>query len=769
MPTQPLAPPLTAAIKKHGIAATARDSGVSVATLHRALRRGAASGATVQALERIKDKLRVAEEFKGAGSVGIRAPRKQTGIHSWDLERIREARDAQMLGSFAMPVAMATAMKTDDAIFTAYHNRIAPCMAVPVTLESAGGARGDAVAKRAALGVTCSRNVLQSIIGTLADHAIAIGYVEQEPSADGTRVDFKLTQWPLEHVKWNQSREVLETTVRNGMQSQPIVHGDGRWVRFQRFADEPWARDRACILPGALLWPAHAEAIRDWSAASFAHGQAKVVGKLPDAGFTLRGPDGELTPEAREFVRLLQDLISGDAGAGIAPFGSEVEMLFNGSTAWQGFERLAMNREKVAARIYQGTDATLGSVGGAPGVDIEALFGVATTIIQGDFQCVEDALFTGLYQPWCAVNTGDSRYAPRFRYMIPDPDLSKRVESYDKRLQGFFAALEKFKANGMVLGQDEIAALAKQYGVDAPVLAPTTARAVPLTLAPTDMAKVVRVREARSSQGLQPFGDERDDMTITQLDALAAAGPAAAPAAPAPPAPAALSTLAGFDEQKHPRADDGKFGHGSGGSGGGSNGGSEGENPKAPSSENRDAVRKRAQEHYDATATKARDVARAGGHNEAVNNFLNVERAAVSRAERTGQPNATSDATTRFLHEARAAGADYRAPVYRGTNPAELDAILKGGTNPGTWSVSKDAEHSAPFAKKGGVLLVIKGRHGAIPTDGLDGSNTFSEALIPKGTKWRKASERNANGVRVVTLEPIDGDGDGIVNEDEKK
>lgn len=38
-----------------------------------------------------------------------------------------------------------------------------------------------------------------------------------------------------------------------------------------------------------------------------------------------------------------------------------------------------------------------------------------------------------------------------------------------------------------------------------------------LELAPTDVARVVRASEARASQGLPPFGDERDDKTVSQL------------------------------------------------------------------------------------------------------------------------------------------------------------------------------------------------------------------------------------------------------------
>lgn len=55
-----------------------------------------------------------------------------------------------------------------------------------------------------------------------------------------------------------------------------------------------------------------------------------------------------------------------------------------------------------------------------------------------------------------------------------------------------------------------------------------------LDLAPTDVAKVVRVDEARTSQGLPPIGDDRGKLTITELDAQASAPPEGASPAPAP-------------------------------------------------------------------------------------------------------------------------------------------------------------------------------------------------------------------------------------------
>jgi hypothetical protein len=147
-------------------------------------------------------------------------------------------------------------------------------------------------------------------------------------------------------------------------------------------------------------------------------------------------------------------------------------------------------------------------------------------------------------------------------------------------------------------------------------------------------------------------------------------------------------------------------------------------------------------------------LAKSGGHLPHAQAFLNKERHAVSRAERDGVANETSDRTTAFLRDAQAKGADYRGAVFRGTTPAEIDQLISGGVNRTTWSVSKDPEGSAHFAKKGGVLLTIPGNSGAVPVDGIEGSNTYNEALIPKGTRFKIKSERVVNGVRVVVLEP---------------
>jgi hypothetical protein len=409
-------------------------------------------------------------------------------------------------------------MRTDDALFTAYVNRIAPQSALATSIVPHDSARGRAVAARAALSVFAPRSVLEGLQGTLANHGVAVGYVEHSINDDGTCVSMRLSEWPLEHVEYDPIQDVLITYTRDDMGRVPIVHGDSHWIIIRKFGLKPWTQD-ACVLPGSLLWGAHALGLSDWSATSKSHGQAHVVGELPE-GVPLNDENNNLSADASAFINMLSDVVSGEAGVGIRPFGAKTDFVANGSNAWQVFSELTANREKAAARVYLGTDATLGSVGGAPGVDIATLFGVATTRLQGDLTAIQDALRVGLFEPWTAINYGDSRYAPRLEYQIPDPDLdAKRKERSDQRAR-LHDTIKRMREEKLVVSQPVVDALAREFGIaPAPELANDEQQTATLVLAPTDVARVVRVREARASQGLPPFGDDRDDLTITELDA----------------------------------------------------------------------------------------------------------------------------------------------------------------------------------------------------------------------------------------------------------
>jgi len=452
-------------VAQRGLRDTSRVTGVSLATLRRALAGRKVNTHTAEALRRVPPRVRKARDFVRVPR--IVAPRPRETATSWTLAAIRAAIDAQMRGNFALPVRLAEAMSRDDAVFNARANRNAPISAVATRLDPHDSSRGRAIAARAAVSVQIDRTVLADIAMTLVDHAVAIGYVEQDANDAGTRIDFRLTEWPLEHVRYNASRDALETTTADG-EIVTITHGDGRWIMFRRGARLPWRRG-ACILPGGFVWAGHADGVSDWQSSSRAHGLAKFVGEMPEASGL---NDDEDDPVAVAFAQAMHDLAEGEKSVTIKPYGASVEMLANLSSAWQVFSENVVSREKAAARIYLGTDAILGSTGGAPGIDIAALFKMASTKFQSDFEALEAGLLSGMYEPWTAMNYGDTRYACAFRFLVPDPDRDAKRAELAANHERLAVTIERRRAVGLAVTQDVVDALAAELGIEpAPRLA----------------------------------------------------------------------------------------------------------------------------------------------------------------------------------------------------------------------------------------------------------------------------------------------------------
>lgn len=415
-----------------------------------------------------------------------------SAAYSWSIADIVAARDQQMAGRFMNAARLSESMGTNDAIFTARKVRLSPIQSLDVKLTAGRGPKADKIADEAdalfgRTGIAISHETLRTIRYHLADHGVAIGYNDWVPRADGSRVDVVHKAWPIEHVWWHEPAGCYVTQARvfdcdvdptsgalfgaiggASMPIEPIIHGNGRWVVYAKSERLPHRLD-AAILPASLVWASHAFTRRDWRKGGSAHGNAKVVGELPEST-ALTDAEGALTQEASEFLQLLTDIASQDSPVGIKPAGSKVDYLVNGSRAWEVWKELASVDERAAARIYLGTDGILGAQGGAPGVDIQALFGVATGEVQSDLRCIEKALQTGVIAPWCAINFGDDRSAPTRLYEFPDPDKGAVREDFSKRNAAFLAAVKAARDAGFDVTSEYIAAIAEHYGVPVPKL-----------------------------------------------------------------------------------------------------------------------------------------------------------------------------------------------------------------------------------------------------------------------------------------------------------
>jgi hypothetical protein len=497
-------------------------------------------------------------------------------LTSWTLTQIFEARDAQLLGQFYLPARMSESMRTDDALSVALDNRLSPQRSIPVELVPASAkaksisVAGEADALFGNKGVGATAETMASIHECLVQHEIAFGVNTATPRDDGSRIDFEHHCYPIEYVRWDPvariykarvdpesvpASEISKADIHSGVYGMiggfevPIIHGDGRWTIYQRFEIDPFKR--ATLLAGALVWARHAYAIRDWAKGSVAHGSAKVIGALP-LGMALEDANGP-TQEAQALADLLRAVASADSPVGIKPGGSTIDFLTNNSTAWQVWTELVGNAERSAARLYLGTDGTLGTNSNAPGIDTTQLFGVAATKVRADLECIRRCFDSGVVVPWTALNFGDSSLAPSRRYMLPDEEQEKRRAAIGVRRTSFYADVKAARENGFDVTQDFVDELAEQYEIEPPQLLEVEEIGPSASLTTKDVAGIViTVNEARASVGVGPLmlpggtePDPRGWLTIGEFNSatIAKSDVTTQPAASTPAAPpVSLST-----------------------------------------------------------------------------------------------------------------------------------------------------------------------------------------------------------------------------------
>jgi hypothetical protein len=510
---------LSSHVGEHGIRATSRKLGLAEATIRKVLGGRPVTSDVAGKLACLSARPRQEKDY--GKTPEVKPPRAKTDAYSWDLESIVSARTAQLDGKFERPHSLSVALTTCGEISIARRARCKALTAVATKLVPHGGARGRAVMKRAAAGCSVTPEVIADLLLCLVDHAIAFGYVRQTTLPDASGVDFALTYWPIEHVEHDKQRDVIRTrTEADGWQD--IVHGDGRWIIFRKSDRRPWQTDDACLLSSCLVWAGIAEGNADWTSSIRAHGLARILATLPPEEPT-RDKDG-ITPAVNALMTMLTDLLSGDSPVGILPGGVTAKFEANPSNAWQVFDTFGANRGRLAARIYTGSDAILGQANDAPGSDLSKLFNVASTLTADDAKAICSGLDVGFYQPWTALNTGSTQYAPSFEFVLPDPDLDRSRLETATGYERLAAALARMREQKLEVTQGVVDLLAVTLGVSpAPILATEPGASTSVVLAPTDLVKILRVGVALKSLGLDPFGDDRDNMTVAAFDALATA------------------------------------------------------------------------------------------------------------------------------------------------------------------------------------------------------------------------------------------------------
>jgi len=378
---------------------------------------------------------------------------------TWDFERVRAARDAQMRGDFRTSAALAEAVKTDPAIFGALLNRLCPHRRLTRTWSSVN-AKITAEAERTFPqdGVNLSAQTIADIFEGIVQLGVQVSQNRCTVSSDGSRIDFRLEPWPMRSVWFDWATCELKTLTTKGI--KVIRHGDGKWVVSHLHAAMPW--EWGTVKAIAEDWARRVLHKRDRSLNSETHGEGKYIGELPES-VKLESATGQ------KFVEMVMGLRERRSG-GVHPHGASVKMLEAISQMWQIWKEAIGSLDKDIARAYLGQDGTMVNEGGNY-IKAAELAGVRYDLVEGDIKGVAAGINTGVLRPWSIVNLGRDAEI-KTGWALPDPDEQAKREAYGKRVDAFNKAIGEMRANGFVIDQPLVERVAREFGIEAPKLDP---------------------------------------------------------------------------------------------------------------------------------------------------------------------------------------------------------------------------------------------------------------------------------------------------------
>lgn len=135
-------------------------------------------------------------------------------------------------------------------------------------------------------------------------------------------------------------------------------------------------------------------------------------------------------------------------------------------------------------------------------------------------RCVRDQILA-----WWGQDNFGSRIVPMVTLNTESPeDTLAKANALKAWGEGFAGLKAGLDAIGLDVTPAWAVEVAQRAGIRTQTKPAGSAPVAKLDLAPTDIAKVIRVDEVRASQGLPPIGDDRGQKTIIELEALASPG-----------------------------------------------------------------------------------------------------------------------------------------------------------------------------------------------------------------------------------------------------
>ncbi len=384
--------------------------------------------------------------------------------------------------------------------------------------------------------------------------SLGVGVAEQVPVVGRdfptlVRLDPQYLEYSWSEGKW---------FYRSNSGRIEITPGDGRWVlHIPGARQSPWQFGTWMACGRAYVTKAHALLHR-----------ANYSAKLANPARVAKAPAGATEPQRAGFLR--QVIAWGLNSVFELPPGWDVALLEGKGTGWEVFGKEIEDSNNEFMICLAGQIVT--TTGGTGFVNHDLYKSIRSDLIQATGDALAYTINTQVLPQFYAARLGFEAAArsPIVAWDTKPPkDLNSEAQSLiatataintlqdaltvngvaiDVRqlierfgvpvvpggkplatVEAIEKAAELAKSAGFKPTASTVAAALVAMGIELEPLPAESANVPKLDLAPTDIAKVVRVDEARAGQGLSPIGDERGKLTISELEAQAQASAASEP------------------------------------------------------------------------------------------------------------------------------------------------------------------------------------------------------------------------------------------------
>jgi phage gp29-like protein len=461
---------------------------------------------------------RSATERYASTSAAIIAPTDEikdipiNDIHTWNVGIVRSAVVGHMGGQFGQSAQLVDAMLADDRIQGATNGRIKGVTKNDIVYEPSKIVDNAELAKTVAEEIQSIHSEIfpESIIEDILKWVIHEGFSLNELVWKARRDRWipRLKPWHLAYTYYLLSERKYVALAVDG---QHVVQpNDPKWALYTPYgAYRGWIR--GAVRSISIPWLIRQFALRDWARYSEVHGLPQKKAKVP-----AQAP----AEDKRRFFSAIKSLGSNASFMLPVPIGGgewDIELLEAKDTAWKGFQGLIEQCDKSITLTVRGTNLTT-EVQTGTGAATEAHRSEDSDYAKSDCLKLAEFMKTQVLRWYCLYNYGNADLAPTPVFQLDTSDKKQEAETFKQVV----STMSELKVLG---NQFDLVAFAERFGIPLNQdYDPTATQPPAVVLAPTDVAKVVKVNEARLSTGLNdltlPDGsrDPDGDLTVSEFD-----------------------------------------------------------------------------------------------------------------------------------------------------------------------------------------------------------------------------------------------------------